>query len=443
MKGNKYNLGLNNPKLYIRTFGCQMNDYDSILIAESLAEFGYSLTSDIKQADLILFNTCAVRGLAEHKAVSELGTTRRLKEKKPNLVVGMIGCVAQKLGKDLARKYSFIDFVLGTKDMYKLSEFLKVKESKPLIQTNLNYEIKGYQTKKVDSVSAYVTVVRGCTHFCTYCIVPYVRGKEESRSLYEIEEEIKTLVGNGVKEIVLLGQNVNVYGNDIDTNLETLLLNLSAIDDLKRIRYLTSHPKSVNAKFIESVKDIPKVCTHIHIPFQSGSDTILKKMNRQHTCFEYIEKVKLLRKSIPNIGITSDIIVGFPGETEEDFLATVSVLEECRLDNVYSFKYSPREGTIAFKNMLDDVSKQEKERRLEYLHQVTDKIALEINEGVLGQTQEVLWENIKEYQGKEVLEGRTNNFKKIFSDFQEGKVGTIDTVKILKVTKNSLVGESI
>jgi len=425
-------------KYFIRTFGCQMNEYDSILIAESLEEYGYFFTANIKEADLILFNTCAIRGLAEHKAISELGATKKLKAKNPQLLVGMIGCVAQKLGKELTSKYPFIDFVFGTKEMYKIAEFLEAKGQKSLVRTDLSQEIVGYQTKKVNSVSASVTIVRGCTNFCTYCIVPYVRGKEESRSIAEIETEVKNLIKNGVKEVILLGQNVNAY-----ENFAELLARLNKIEQLKRIRYVTSHPKSVDENFIAQAAKLHKVCEHIHLPFQSGSNKILQAMNRKYTKEEYLEKLATIRKYKPEMGITSDIIVGFPGETEEDFLATLSLLDQAQLDNVYSFKYSPREGTMAFKNMPDDVAPKEKKARLARLHEVNEKIALKLNEEMIGKVYEVLWENVKEYQGQKVLEGRTRNFKKTFAAFKDGRIGALDQVKIMKVTMNSLFGKIV
>jgi tRNA-2-methylthio-N6-dimethylallyladenosine synthase len=456
-----------NKKFYIKTFGCQMNVYDSILIGEQLESLDYSETDDIKRADLILFNTCAIRALAEHKALSELGATKKLKSKNPNIKVGIMGCVAQNLGKKILSSYPFVDFVLGTKEMYKLPEYLEKKESykndKSILKLSLDEKIVGYESKKVNSVSAFITVVRGCTNFCSYCIVPFVRGKEESRNIDEIVSEVQKMADNGVKEIVLLGQNVNIFGKDINTNLQTLIKKINDIEGILRIRYFTSHPKDVNEDFVKAIKDIPKVCEHIHIPFQSGSNKILKSMNRKYTREEYIEKVKMIKKYISGVAVTSDIIVGYPTETEEDFQDTLDILKICQLDNIYSFKYSPRKGTISHKNLPDDVSKETKEKRLEILNNLENEISLSINEKMIDTEQEVLWESYKEInmdldkestccateiksESKQaLLEGRTRNYKKVFAnvDFDEANkyIGKLDIVKIKKATVFSLYGE--
>ncbi|MDR0675854.1 MAG: tRNA (N6-isopentenyl adenosine(37)-C2)-methylthiotransferase MiaB [Elusimicrobiota bacterium] len=439
--------------VYIKTFGCQMNVYDSILISEGLLEIGYELTENIETADLILFNTCAVRGLAEHKALSELGATKKLKTKKPDLQIGMLGCVAQNLGKKILKSYPFVDFVLGTKEMYKLPTYLNYKTDKARLEVSLDNKIVGYKTKKnlPNSVSVFVTIIRGCSNFCSYCIVPFVRGKEESRNIDEIFDEVKILVGNGVKEIVLLGQNVNIYGKDINIKLESLLQKLNEIDGLYRIRYFTSHPKDVNEDFIKSIKSIPKICEHIHIPFQSGSNRILKSMNRKYTREEYIEKVNMIRDYIPNIAITTDIIVGYPTETEKDFVDTLELLKVCKLDNIYSFKYSPRAGTLSYKNLEDDISKEIKEKRLEILNNLENEISRQINNSLIGTSQEVLWENLKktkttlDIKNNFTIEGRTRTFKKVFANTSiqnaEKSIGKLEVVEIKKATAYSLTAE--
>lgn len=428
---------------FIRTFGCQMNIYDSVLISESLENIGYNPTDDMEKAELILFNTCTIRGLSEHKAMSELGATKQLKENNPNILIGIVGCVAQQLGKSLIKKYPFVDFVLGTKDMYKIPELIKTYNNVPVVETDMDYNVAGYKLSKYKNVSSYITIVRGCTFYCSYCIVPYVRGKEVSREIQDIVKEAKVLADNGVKELVLLGQNVNVYGEDIKSNLEDLLLELNEIKEIKRLRYITSHPESVNQKFIETIKNIPKVCEHIHIPFQTGSNKILKSMNRRHTREEYIEKVNMIRSIIPNISITADVIVGYPLEEESDFLDTISLLEECKLDNIYSFKYSPRKGTSSYKQFKNDLPQSIKEERLARLNKIEGAISKKTNEALIGTTQEVLWENSKTYHHEQLLEGRTRTFKKVFAPFKENRIGELENVKIDKVTNFSLIGTII
>jgi len=347
-------------KVYIKTFGCQMNEYDSLLILEQVEQYGYTETEDMKEADLILFNTCAIRGLSEHKALSELGATRKLKAKKPSTLIGIVGCVAQKLGQEIARKYRFVDFVLGTKQMYKFSDILsKAVYDNPIVKTDLDANLEGYATKKSKGVTACITIVRGCQVYCSYCIVPYVRGHYDSRTVDDIELEARELVTNGAKEITLLGQNVNAYGIDIETNLETLLERLDKIDGLKRLRYVTSHPKNITKQFIKTLAGLDKVTEHINIPFQSGSNNVLKSMNRKYTIEEYIDKINLIREFIPNIALSADVIIGYPGESEKDFEQTLNIMEKLRFDSIYSFKYSPREGTTAYKRLEDDVSKKD------------------------------------------------------------------------------------
>lgn len=429
-----------------------MNVYDSVLISESLEEYGYKITDDIKKADLILFNTCAIRSLSEHKAISELGATRKLKHKNPKLLVGIIGCVAQKLGEKIVKKLDFVDFVLGTKDMYQLPKLIqthfensddKTNQNQKIIRTNLDYEIKGFKTKKSNSVSAFITVVRGCTNFCSYCIVPFVRGKENSRSLDEIYDEASELVKSGVKEIVLLGQNVNIYGVDINEKLENVLVKLNGIGGLERLRFVTSHPKSVTQDFLEKIKNLSKVCEHIHIPFQSGSNKILKSMNRQYTREEYFDKIQMIRNTIPNVAITGDVIVGYPGETGEDFAETLDLLKKCELDNIYSFKYSPREGTVAYKNYPDEIPKEIKEARLSLLHETASMISKNIHDKLKNTSQEILWENVKVYETKKMLEGRTRNYKKVFANFKDDRIGKLDKVRIYEISEHSLIGEIV
>jgi tRNA-2-methylthio-N6-dimethylallyladenosine synthase len=429
-------------KYYIKTFGCQMNIYDSNVIAETLENIGYKKSSDIEKSDLIIFNTCAIRDNAEHKALSELGAVRKIKKHKPDLIVGIIGCVAQKLGSEITHRFDFVDFVLGTKDMYNLSGLIEKIKNSPIVKTNLLSDIPLHSASRTNSVSANITIIRGCSNYCSYCIVPYVRGKEESRSIKEILDEIKSFIKNGVKEIVLLGQNVNVYGHDINTNLEELLSEINNLDNLLRIRYVTSHPHSVTKKFIQTIKNLNKVCEHIHVPFQSGSNKILKNMNRKYTREEYIDKIHMIRSIIPDIGITADIIVGYPNETEKDFDDTLSLINECKLDNIFSFKYSPRKGTASYK-LEDNIPKLVKEQRLKKLHEVSEDMALEKNKILINTNQEVLWEKDEIIRDTHLLSGRTRTFKLVFAPFKKNRIGKLDLVNIEKASPHFLRGEII
>jgi tRNA-2-methylthio-N6-dimethylallyladenosine synthase len=426
-------------KYYIKTFGCQMNIYDSNVISETLENIGYKKTLDIEKSDLVIFNTCAIRDNAEHKALSELGAVRKIKKHKPDLIVGIIGCVAQKLGAQIIHRFDFVDFVLGTKDMYNLSDLIEKIENSPIVKTNLSSNIPLYSLSRPTTISANITIIRGCSNYCSYCIVPYVRGKEESRSIKEIINEIKSFIKNGVKEIVLLGQNVNVYGLDINTNLEELLFEINNLNNLLRIRYVTSHPHSVTKKFIQTIKNLDKVCEHIHVPFQSGSNKILKNMNRKYTREEYIEKINMIRSIIPNIGITADVIVGYPNETEKDFEDTLDLINECKLDNIFSFKYSPRKGTASYK-LEDNIPRNIKEARLKKLHEVSEAMALEKNNLLINTNQEILWEKDETIRDSHLLSGRTRTFKLVFAPFKKNRIGKLDLVNIEKASPHFLRG---
>lgn len=418
---------------FIKTFGCQMNVYDSAIIAEGLTHIGITSTNDMEHADVIVFNTCTVRGLAEHKALSELGATRKLKEQNPHLIVGIVGCAAQRLGKRIAKQYNFVSFVCGTKEMYKVPqlvmESMTHRRAKPVVLDDLSLTMNGYKTTQASSVSAYVTVIRGCSNYCSYCIVPFVRGKEESRTIEEISAEVQGLCTNGVKEIILLGQNVNAFGIDTGTSLESLIEKLHAIESLKRIRYITSHPKSVTQSFVRCAASLPKVCEHIHLPFQSGSNAVLCAMNRHYTREEYLDIIALLREHIPNIAISTDCIVGYPGETEKDFEDTLNLVHTASFDAVFGFKYSPRQGTSAA-TQQDNVPRTEKEQRLKTLMILATDLSLKKNRMRVGTTQEVLWESDKMYQGVHLLEGKTRTNIRVFVPYVDGEIGICDPVYI-------------
>ncbi len=411
----------------------------------------YEPTSNPENADLILINTCSVREKPEHKVYSEVGRYKELKRKKPDLIIGITGCVAQQEGENLIKRLPYVDLVLGTQGFYFIRDILKEfqQKRKPIVFVELKPDFKPpllirenltlFDQKKV---TAFVTIMQGCDNFCTYCIVPYVRGREISRPPKDILREIEELVKKGVREVTLLGQNVNSYGLK-ERNYPTFpeLLNMvSQIDGLWRIRFTTNHPKDFSDKLIETIATNPKLCKHIHLPLQAGSNKILKKMNRKYTKEEYLEKVEKLKKAVPDIAITSDIIVGFPEETEKDFEETLDMLKKVRYHEIFSFKYSDRPFTAA-KNLKDKVPEEEKEKRLKKLHEEQQKITQEIYNSYIDKVVEILVEGPSP-KNPNMLTGRTTtnvvvNFKSPRLDIK----GALVNVKITEAGKHSLKGE--
>ncbi len=441
-------------KLYIKTFGCQMNENDSEKVYLLLKE-EYQLTEDPLEADLILINTCSVREKPEHKLYSEIGRFKELKKKKPGLLLGAMGCVAQQEGEKLLQRFPYLDLVLGTQGFYRIKEALEEieKSGKPVVYTELREDFKiplvlpeeNFPKQKPKKVKAYINIMQGCDNFCTYCIVPYVRGREISRPAEEIIKEAEELVKKeGVREITLLGQNVNSYGLKEKNypDFADLLKMLSQIDGLWRIRFTTSHPKDLSEKLMTVIAENPKVCKHIHLPLQAGSNKILKKMNRKYTREEYLEKVEKLRSLCPEIAITSDIIVGFPGETEEDFLDTLDMLEKVRFHEIFSFKYSDRPFAVA-SNFEDKVPEEVKEKRLKRVHEVQEKITAEIYNSYVGKQVEVLVEGRSEKDPQKLTGRTTTNVVVNFTAPRTDLEGALVKVLILEAGKHSLKGEYI
>ncbi len=437
-------------RVYIKTFGCQMNENDTekmyILLSDE-----YEPTLNPEEADLILINTCSVREKPQHKVYSEVGRYKSLKKKNPDLIIGITGCVAQQEGENLIKKLPYLDLVLGTQGFYFIREALKTykKTKKPVVFTELKPDFKfplileseDNSLFKDRKVSAFVTIMQGCDNFCTYCIVPYVRGREISRPPEDILKEVETLVKKGVREIILLGQNVNSYGLKEKNfpNFPDLLNMVSEIEGVWRIRFTTSHPKDLSDKLIEVIATNPKVCKHIHLPLQAGSNKILKLMNRKYTKEYYLAKVEKLKSLVPEIAITTDLIVGFPGETEEDFKETLEMLEKVRYHEIFSFKYSDRPFTVA-KKMENKIPEEEKERRLKEVHKVQAKITEEIYKSYVGKEVEVLVEGASK-KNPDMLMGRTTtnvivNFKAPRLDLK----GAIVKVLIDEAGKHSLKG---
>lgn len=365
----------NQPKFYIQTYGCQMNEYDSNLIKNILINKGYSIANSIEESDCILINTCTVREKADNKVYSFLGN---LKESKK--IIGVIGCLVEKDGSKLIGRMPHVNFIVGPRRIKEIPDILdRLKNGeKHIVCNGDNKDIKIEVNTLIKDVyseskkeSGYVTIMQGCSNYCSYCVVPYVRGKSKSRNLNEILTEVKNLVSIGIKEITLLGQNVNSYGQDLNDSIDFtgLLKEVIKISEIEKIKFMTSHPKDISSDLIELIAAEQKISKHIHLPVQSGSDRILKLMNRGYTREKYLEIVKEIKNRIPNVSITTDIIVGFPGESEKDFEDTLNLLKEVKFDSAFTFKYSKRDGTPASK-MKEEIEKSVKEERLKKLMEV-------------------------------------------------------------------------
>ncbi|MBQ7476957.1 MAG: tRNA (N6-isopentenyl adenosine(37)-C2)-methylthiotransferase MiaB [Selenomonadaceae bacterium] len=420
-------------KLTILTYGCQMNVAESERMAGQLAKIGYALTDEIATADLILINSCCVRATAEDKIYGKIGELKKYKLQNPALIIGVMGCLAQKDGEELIKKSPHLDFVLGTARRGELPKVVESFESarKKFVDTsNVSGQIVEGEIFPIraGSVSAFVPIMYGCNNFCTYCIVPYVRGRERSRRPEEIFAEIKNAVDCGFKEINLLGQNVNSYGKEFEKNFAQLLAEVNGIDGIERLRFMTSHPKDLSDELIEVMANGKNICEHIHLPVQYGSDKILRRMNRVYTVEKYLSLVKKIRAAIPNISLTTDLIVGFPTETEEDFQLTLDFLREVQFDMAFTFIYSERSGTPAanFEGKVDDETKH---RRLNELMAVQNKISLEKNLQLEGTTVEVLVEGASKTD-KNIFTGRTRTNKAVLFPHESERVGDLVHVKI-------------
>lgn len=387
-------------RLYIQTIGCQMNVYDSERIASVMAPLNYKKTNDIEKADLIIVNTCAIREKAEQKVYSFLGRLNQMKMRRPGLVIGVGGCVAQQQGKKIFDRAPYVDVVFGTQAVARLPGLIvkSNKESSKVVDIDPSATIEPVEIKQnietVRSVAHFVTIMQGCDNFCTYCVVPYVRGRETSRRPENIVAEIENLVHAGVREVTLLGQNVNSYGKKEGLcSFPELLKRVNDVNGLLRIRFTTSHPKDLSTAVCRCFRDLPKLCRHIHLPVQSGSNYILKRMNRRYTRERYLEKVSELRHYCPDIAMTSDFIVGFPGERQEDFDQTMDLIETVEYDSLFAFKYSDRPEAPA--NRFDrKVLEDEKNRRLQTLLEVQDQVTLRKNRRLIGSEQDVLVEGL-------------------------------------------------
>jgi tRNA-2-methylthio-N6-dimethylallyladenosine synthase len=446
--------------LFVETFGCQMNENDSERIVGVMRHSNFKTTDNPDKADMVILNTCSIRDKAQHKVYSALGRLKKLKADKPDLIIGVGGCVAQQEGNRLLKRAPHLDVVFGTHNIHRLPDLVReVETAKTKIAATGFYDSSeetvfdhAYFENRAEystaRVKASVTVMRGCDNFCTYCVVPYVRGRESSRKTSDILEEIKRLAESGIKEITLLGQNVNSYGNKGECiSFPELLMRVCRIDGIERVRFITSHPKDMSESLINLFGEEESLCRHIHLPVQSGSDIILKKMNRGYTRDEYMSKAYKLKRLYPDLGITTDVIIGFPGETKVDFSDTMRLIKEMEFDNIFSFKYSPRQETAAasFDAHIPDV---EKEERLAILNEVQRDITLRKNQEMTGRTVDVLIEGKSktaeqgEFKNHQLcqLTGRTSCNKVVNLPAYERLVGKILPVRIIKASYNSLTG---
>ncbi|MFC1877194.1 tRNA (N6-isopentenyl adenosine(37)-C2)-methylthiotransferase MiaB [Thermodesulfobacteriota bacterium] len=452
-------------KFYINTIGCQMNVYDSQQISERLHLLGYVSEVQVEEADLIILNTCSIREKAEQKAFSFLGRLAKMKREKPRLMVGVCGCVAQQEGQKIIERMPHIDFVLGTQAIDRLPDAIEriEKHRCRIVDVDMSQEIRETADisapTKPHEVSRFVTIMRGCDNYCTYCVVPYVRGRETSREPENIINEIKSLVANGIREITLLGQNVNSYGHKQDLcDFPTLLKQINDIDGLLRLRFTTSHPKDLSEDLIDAFQSVGKLCHHIHLPVQSGSNDVLARMNRRYTREKYLEMVIKLREICPEIAITSDIIVGFPGETRTDFEQTKALIKQVEFDSLFAFIYSDRPSAPSGR-FKGKVTEKEKKQRLQQVFDLQARITQKIHARMKGTVQEVLVEGYSKKQANEnqgrVPEavqwtGRTSGNKIV--NFAQNSVSPIDTgievgemvcVRIEKTFPHSLWGSMV
>ncbi len=425
--------------VYIRTFGCQMNVHDSEKMLGVLQKDGYLETDDPRNADLIIFNTCGIRKKAEHKFYSELGKTKLYKKKRPELKVAVAGCIAQHEGRSIFTKAPYVDFIFGPQNIHMLHNMISKKNLTLTIEDNPELAKNDLPVKRADEVKAWVTIMYGCNNFCSYCVVPYTRGRERSRPSENIFAEIEELAHRGFKEITLLGQNVNSYRSDI--NFPGLLRRIDRVGGIERIRFVTSHPRDLSDELIDAMTELPKVCEHIHLPLQSGSNNVLKRMNRGYTYDDYMEKIIKLRERVPGIAITSDIIAGFPEETEDDHVHTVKALKEIEFDGIFSFNFSSRPGTRAAE-MKGHLPEEVKSERLQQILEFQEEITEKKNRYLEGTKQEILIEGESETD-KEKLTGRTRTNKIVNIHKVDIEKGALLYVEITRGRQHSLEGSVI
>ncbi len=436
-------------KAFVYTLGCQQNEADSEKIKGTLQNMGYQITENEEQADILMVNTCAIREHAEKRALSIIGRFKHYKAKNPDIIIGVCGCMsAQEHQREkLKHSYHYVDFTFGTGALHRLPEFVynALKKGKRYFDVDSDTPkiAEGIDSMRASSYRAWVSIMYGCNNFCTYCIVPYVRGRERSRKMQDIIAEVKSLVEQGYKDITLLGQNVNSYGKDLEDKptIATLLNEISKIEGDFWIHLMTSHPKDASDEMIEAIKNSPRTSGHFHLPLQSGSNEILKKMNRHYDLERYLSIIEKLRKDNKNITLTTDIIVGFPNETQDDFEKTLEVIKKVRYDSIFSFIYSPRKGTPAA-SMDNQISDTEQHRRYDILCNIQNDISREINESYIGKVEKVLVDG-KSKNNESVYTSRTQGNKIVHFECENDYTGTFKNVKITRADTFALYGEII
>ena len=435
------------PKYIIQTFGCQMNEHDSEKLCAMLDSMGYEQGMMVDECDLIIYNTCAVRENAELKVFGNLGNLKLAKRKNPDLKIAVCGCMMQQphVVKEIKSKYRHVDLVFGTHNLYKFPELLtKSIESEKLLVDVWDVDgevVEGLKSNRKFELKAFVNIMYGCNNFCTYCIVPYTRGRERSRTPEDIINEIKELVANGTKEITLLGQNVDSYGKTLENPMTfaELLHEVNKIEGLERIRFMTSHPKDISDDVIYAIRDCEKVCEFLHLPVQCGSSSLLKVMNRHYTKEQYLEIIEKAKKEVPDIAFSTDLMIGFPGETEEDLLDTIDVVEKVRYDSAFTFIYSKRKGTPAAE-MENQIPEDVKHERFNRVLDRVNAIVKEINKSYIGKTVEVLVEG-KSKTDENKFMGRTRQNKLVnFTSEDTNLVGKLVNIDIVDATGFSLIG---
>jgi len=435
-------------KLYVKTFGCQMNVNDSEYMIGQLEQLGYSQSSDIFKADLVLLNTCCVRAKVEQKIYSLIGKIKEIKENKPDLILGICGCMAQKEKENIFKRAPYVDLIIGPSQVNNLKEIISRinsnKKQSIFCNNTTCFNLKDVPIKRESKISAWIQIMRGCNNYCSYCVVPYTRGPEQSRGASEILSEINDLAKNNYKEIFLLGQNVNSYGNNLSQPVafSKLLELINNVNGIERIRFTTSHPKDFSFDLIETIKECNKICNHIHLPIQSGSSKILKMMNRKYDIDYYKNIIKKIRNNIDNIAITTDVMVGFPGETEDDFLDTLRAFKEIEFDEAYTFIYSNRDNAIA-SLLPEQVPLEIKKERLWKLIDLQKEISAKINKKLEGKIFEVLVDRKSKKHIENQFSGRTGTNKTMVFTSKQDLLGKLVKVKIIKSSAWTLYGELI
>lgn len=435
-------------RFYIQTYGCQMNQVDSDRIVRVLGKMDYAPAERAEEADLILLNTCSVRDKAEHKVYSALGRWRELKEKKKDLIIGVGGCVAQQEGENLLRRVPYLDLVFGTHNIHRLGRMIEEAQSlgsRPVetaFYRDPSYMEEPEGKPEVSGARAFVTIMQGCNKVCSFCIVPHVRGTEISRPGVNIIREVGGLVRHGVKEVMLLGQNVNSYGKKAagELTFPQLLHRLNSIEGLERIRFTTSHPQDLSPELIDAYASLERLCEHLHLPVQSGSDSVLQRMRRGYSREEYMTRIWKLRDRCPEVALSTDIITGFPGETDAEFEATLEILREVEYNEIFAFSFSPRPQTVAAKIYVDDVPGKVKKERLDAVLKLQRGISLKKNRERVGRMEEILVEGPSKLQRGQIM-GRTRTNAIVNATGPDSLIGEFAPARITGASANSLTGE--